>query len=273
MAYDAVMTFGISSCSIEDSFFTNTQLRNAWFTENDTPLFTGATGTVVMDNKTHSRTWQTTPYAVMNIQEKHGTFVVRKSCESEYKMDSHVIGWNEIEPFVYADGNTTPPLGLPPLEMYHDRINATTARMMISMTSFVVLSSFGFSIWTFWNRKEAVVRSSQPEFLVAIAIGVACMALAVLSAAAGTPWVSEGLAGGACIATHWFLYIGYSITFSALFAKTWRINKVSSLLFDSYGWFQFHSYDLPAYAWDKKLPSSSCSSSRCDCAGDSHASR
>ena len=64
-----------------------------------------------------------------------------------------------------------------------------------------------------------VVRSSQPIFLCLISSGVALMALGIV------PLSIEG-SDAACMATPWLLFLGFTLTFSALFTKTYRINQI-----------------------------------------------
>lgn len=86
--------------------------------------------------------------------------------------------------------------------------------------------------WTYIHRNGTVVRSSQPVFLIMMATGVLIMASAMipLSFEATDDDINGKLsdevwAEGICMSVPWLATIGFSVTFSALFSKTWRINR------------------------------------------------
>lgn len=94
----------------------------------------------------------------------------------------------------------------------------------------VVLLSVFFASWTFMMRKHRVVRASQPQFLIMIAVGAAIMGSTMIpmSFDDGNQQVSTTKRPGtvACMSSIWLLSIGFTTVFSALFSKTWRINKI-----------------------------------------------
>ena len=86
-----------------------------------------------------------------------------------------------------------------------------------------MLLSVYLGVWTFANRKKTMLRISQPLFLGMMCFGTFLMASSVLFLGWQEPW--RGL-NFACMATPWLLVLGFSTAFSALFVKTWRINKL-----------------------------------------------
>jgi len=105
-----------------------------------------------------------------------------------------------------------------------------------------LLTSFALIPWTFHYRNKNVVKMSQPIFLVLVPIGCIIMILGII------PLCIEGeyryqqdpITGGltdepnheiwradvACMAVPWLFGVGLVITFSALFAKIWRVRKI-----------------------------------------------
>jgi hypothetical protein len=83
------------------------------------------------------------------------------------------------------------------------------------------------TVWTIYNRKGIVVRASQPVFLVKTAGGVLIMAgtLIPLSIDDGGQAIPESKAIGICMSIPWLAFSGFCVVFSALFAKTWRVNQ------------------------------------------------
>ena len=93
----------------------------------------------------------------------------------------------------------------------------------------IVAVSAIFSIfWTIYNRKGIIIQASQPFFLIMTAIGVLVMASAIIpmSFDDGGVVVDETYAVAICMSVPWLSFVGFSVIFSALFSKTWRINKI-----------------------------------------------
>jgi hypothetical protein len=97
----------------------------------------------------------------------------------------------------------------------------------------VALLSISFACWSIRRRKHRVVRLSQPKFLVLICVGCFIMGSSLLPLAIGDS-SSDGdittddtqSADIACQDFPWLFSIGCTLTFSALFIKTWRVNRV-----------------------------------------------
>jgi len=97
------------------------------------------------------------------------------------------------------------------------------ALMALAMTSAVV-----FSLWTHKLRKHRVVKASQPLFLELIGFGTFVMASSIVPLSIDDSIASERGCSMACIAFPWLFSLGFAITFSALYAKIWRLNKVTN---------------------------------------------
>jgi len=70
-----------------------------------------------------------------------------------------------------------------------------------------------------------VVRSGQAVFLAMICIGTLLMGSAIIPLSIDDE-NSQRAADIACMCSPWLINIGFTISFSALFAKTWRLNKI-----------------------------------------------
>ena len=116
----------------------------------------------------------------------------------------------------------------------------------LTMAAFSMLLSIALSVWVGINRKAAVIRKSQPIFLVMICIGTLLMASAIIPLSIDDSIASYETCTNACIASPWLLSIGFTTTFSALFAKIYRINTLmrSARLFRK----------VKISAWDVMLP-------------------
>ena len=84
----------------------------------------------------------------------------------------------------------------------------------------------GFILWATIFRLDFVVRAAQPFFLVMICIGTLILASTIFPLSIDDENHSQSETDAACMAVPWCLSFGFAITFSALFAKTWRVNKI-----------------------------------------------
>jgi len=129
------------------------------------------------------------------------------------------------------------PLRLPPLSVDMNRIGGLS---FVGYTLFgvVAATSFAFVFWAFVRRNVRVVKVAQPKFLVMIAIGVLIMASCMVPAGmddldSGTI-CTEDIDGfemwyhcqAICMSVPWLASMGFTITFSALYSKTYRVNKI-----------------------------------------------
>ena len=98
----------------------------------------------------------------------------------------------------------------------------------LTLSSVIILMSVAFTTWTLINRKRKVIKASQPAFLAMISTGVLFMGSAIipLSFDDSNPDRSATACTVGCMAVPWLICLGFCIAFSALFSKTWRINRI-----------------------------------------------
>mmetsp|Transcript_15674 Transcript_15674/g.38592 ORF Transcript_15674/g.38592 Transcript_15674/m.38592 type:complete len:545 (-) Transcript_15674:967-2601(-) len=119
------------------------------------------------------------------------------------------------------------PAALPDLEVDQSLLGDLR---YIGFTCFgiVALTACICMAWTLTHRDATVVKASQPFFLTMTAGGVLVMAASLIPLSyddQGQSEISETKAVGICMSIPWLAFCGFSITFSALFAKTWRVNQ------------------------------------------------
>jgi hypothetical protein len=88
-------------------------------------------------------------------------------------------------------------------------------------------------VWTVYHRDNMVVRAAQPFFLLILLGGIVILASTILPLSfddGGTvnddDIMSETFAVGICMSLPWLAFTGFAVIFSALFSKTWRVNKL-----------------------------------------------
>lgn len=116
------------------------------------------------------------------------------------------------------------PLELPPLDFDYNHIG-NAAIVGYILCGIIILASLLFMGWTWYNRKNKVVRYGQPVFLSMICVGALLMGLAIIPLSIDDE-KSQRAADIACMCSPWLINIGFTIAFSALFSKTWRLNQI-----------------------------------------------
>jgi hypothetical protein len=81
-------------------------------------------------------------------------------------------------------------------------------------------------VWVVRNRKTRIVYASQPIFLVLISVGAAVLSLSILPMGIDDEDSNVVTCDMACMSIPWFLVLGWTVVFSALFSKLRRINLV-----------------------------------------------
>lgn len=120
------------------------------------------------------------------------------------------------------------PAALPPIQVDQSLI-ADLKYVGFTCFAIVALLVALCLAWTLYNSKRIVVRASQPVFLVMTATGVLVMASSIIPLSFDD--IGQGYdldptkAVAICMTVPWLSYLGFTLTFSALFAKTWRVNK------------------------------------------------
>jgi hypothetical protein len=95
-----------------------------------------------------------------------------------------------------------------------------------TISTVIMSTAIGWSVWVNRNSENRVVRASQPVFLHIMCGGIILLAASIIPNSIDDSVASERGCNIACIASPWLLTLGFSITFSALFSKVWRINQI-----------------------------------------------
>lgn len=141
--------------------------------------------------------------------------------------------WNDIITKYDSHGTTRVPV----LEAYQRLRNVYEPQVDMNqlgkiraygnmLVSLVFLSSLVFGLWTVKYRKSHIVRASQPFFLVMLCTGTIILGSTIIPLGIDDYTHSVSACSKACMSIPWLLALGWSIVFSALFSKLWRVNIV-----------------------------------------------
>jgi hypothetical protein len=94
----------------------------------------------------------------------------------------------------------------------------------------VALSAFVCFVWTVYHRSAIVVIAAQPFFLLILLGGIVILSSTIIPLSFdddGDPdSISSTFAVGICMSIPWLAFTGFTIIFSVLFSKTWRVNQL-----------------------------------------------
>ncbi|GAX15871.1 hypothetical protein FisN_2Lh399 [Fistulifera solaris] len=150
-----------------------------------------------------------------SIQVLYDTAMKRKAQQGI--MSTNLVSYNLI------------PADLPPLNVDDNLIGNL---VYIGYTCFVVIAFMVLVcvVWTIQHRKDLVVRAAQPFFLFMVAGGVLILACALIPLTFDDNGEPDSLtsrqAVTICMSVPWLVFTGFTVAFSALFSKTWRINRL-----------------------------------------------
>ena len=207
------MALGIAGCRAKSKFFSGPELFEAFLALE----FEGASGIVSIEDDTGSRHFNSATYTITNSlaqpPDEEGMVTYSTRVAAEYHRGSgKVATWEPADgiPFNYSDMTFNPPPSLPPHEPDQDGVD-NLIWLTSSLALIIMLSAFGFAVWTWINRTSHVVRASQPLFLIIICLGVVLMSASVVTFGVDSPPFSLGVANACCMLNWWFWCIGFGL--------------------------------------------------------------
>ncbi|CAJ1955599.1 unnamed protein product [Cylindrotheca closterium] len=119
------------------------------------------------------------------------------------------------------------PLELPPLVKDYNLVGELRY-VGYALFGIVATMATSFMGWAFVHRRMRVVKVAQPQFLIMVALGslIMCSAILPLGFDDATSQVSDHPGITVCMTPVWLLIVGFSLTYSSLFAKIYRVNLI-----------------------------------------------
>lgn len=228
-SYDAVVGMGLSACEAaaktnDKNVFTGSEHHNEFVKTS----FKGASGYVEIGPNSFSRNATSTFFVVSNIRgrEFNGQSEFEGVPVRYYDTEERKWSLYQSNRFIYADGSVFPPKELPELYEEKNYLEHGIRGVCLSLAFIAMSFSVGLIVLTIVHRKHSVILASQPAFLVMICIGTLIMSSTIIPASLDDSIVSQRGCDIACNSNSWLFSIGFVTTFSALFSKLWRVNKL-----------------------------------------------
>ena len=95
-----------------------------------------------------------------------------------------------------------------------------------TMLGVVYASLIACGVWVYVSLDSSIVKAAQPFFLYLILGGLFVMSSSIIPMAIDDAIASTEGCTMACNAVPWLFFTGFTLTFSALFSKVWRLNCV-----------------------------------------------
>jgi ABC-type branched-subunit amino acid transport system substrate-binding protein len=228
--YDAVVAMMLAVCESSIDYDNDTASGRKIYEQLLRTKFLGVSGSVSFDPATGTRETADILYGVWNIQFpdeliSNGTYKVLPTLTTVINLTNSASQVETLAPLYFASNTTVPPPPLPPAIIDMNLIPSAIRAFCLSLGGLVIVMSMWWILWTYINRDKDVVKASQPIFLCQICIGTIIIASAVVPMSMQEP-VSELGLDISCMATPWLISVGFVTAFSALFTKTWRLNKL-----------------------------------------------
>ncbi|CAB9519776.1 acid type B receptor subunit 2 [Seminavis robusta] len=227
MVYDAVITLGLAACGQTEHYFSPDQFLKGIRNQS----FEGATGHVTYNNVTGTRDLLGLRFAITNViiaedsqQLTPGRIQFKSTTPVAIEFPSRVVDLGQ-GPFVYSDNTTSVPEALPHVDMDMNLIPLGVQGFGWGLMGFIMALSIGCIAFALQYRRKRAVSSAQPAFLVMIASGCLVMATAIIPMSLQEPIPNSGL-DIACMSQLYLVCLGFCVSFSALFCKLYRINKL-----------------------------------------------
>jgi hypothetical protein len=227
--YDAVMAYGLAACQTSnETLFSGPELYDLIIRLN----YTGASGTIKFNTETGLRDATSADYYLANVimynasaeyqgwnstlNDTHGDFAAKFIDKIRILPSTGEIATQEE--LLYPLEAKSPPK---PYFSIVDLVPMGVNAFCWSLAGLVLVLSAGFGIGTVANRKQRKVKASQPIFLVLCCAGTTLIGCSTLL----VPFQEDVIFNDAvlsvlCMLQVWFLSIGVTVAFAALFAKT-----------------------------------------------------
>lgn len=213
LGYDTIVGMGLAACRTmkqngPNNFF---GIRHSELV-NPNESFLGASGKIQFGVDMNSRKEENSYYAISEILQEN----------------EHIQSYYQPSKGTWFSYSTHEEIPNGSLQSFHQNLNLisnATRFTCLFMSLIALISSLGCFMYTVVKWKHPIIKSSQPPFLIMICCGTILMSSSIIPMTmddSTTLYVDLS-----CSLQIWLFFSGFVITFSALFSKLWRVNKVS----------------------------------------------
>lgn len=218
-AYDAIVATGLAACAYSNSskYFTGEEHFEAF----KGLTFAGVTGFNRYDNTSGTRLSSSARFSILNSYPDASTIDSSGSTIRFKTVETSLFDgkWIQQSKPIFNDNTTNIPPDLAPVNFNYNYVGQNLRAVILTLSIIVLITSLGFTLWTYLMRHTRVIKASQPFFLQFISAGCFFGGVAIIFLSIDDEIAPAPVCKGSCIAMPWFLSSGWVIAFSALFTK------------------------------------------------------
>ncbi|EDV28421.1 uncharacterized protein TRIADDRAFT_18816, partial [Trichoplax adhaerens] len=145
-----------------------------------------------------------------------------------YDNKRETVNWNYSVAITWQTANNQTPVDSPRIIVVNASIAIPLFIGILSIDVIGMLMTIVFLVFNIKSRSIRIIKISSPNVNNIIAIGAISCYISVFFFGVNTQNINQhnGLLLASCWCRSWFLVIGYTLGFGALFAKTWRIHSI-----------------------------------------------
>ncbi|EEC10249.1 metabotropic GABA-B receptor subtype, putative, partial [Ixodes scapularis] len=226
LAYDAIWAIALAlnktintlkeySMSIEDFTYTNKKIADEIWSAMDATQFLGVSGFVAFSALGDRMSWT----------------LIEQMIEGSYVK----IGYYDIETdnlTIYTQAKWTdgkPPQDRTIIVRVHRKVSLSLFAGMCAVAFIGVVWAVGLLVFNWIFRHSRYIQLSHPMCNNIMLIGIILCLVCVCLLGLDGQFVSEFRYAHICQARSWFLTIGFTLSFGAMFSKIWRVHRITTM--------------------------------------------
>lgn len=225
LAYDAIWAIALAlnktintlreySMSIEDFTYTNRKIADEIWSAMNATQFLGVSGFVAFSAKGDRMAWTLIEQMIDGNYVKIGYF------------DTQTDNLTILNQEKWTDGK--PPQDRTIIVRVHRKVSLSLFAGMCAVAFIGVVWAVGLLIFNWIFRHSRYIQLSHPMCNNIMLIGIILCLVCVCLLGLDGQFVSEFRYAHICQARSWFLAIGFTLSFGAMFSKIWRVHRLTT---------------------------------------------
>ncbi|CAN8020607.1 unnamed protein product [Ixodes persulcatus] len=226
LAYDAIWAIALAlnktintlkeySMSIEDFTYTNKKIADEIWSAMDATQFLGVSGVVAFSALGDRMSWTLVEQLIEGSYVKIGYY--------DIETDNLTI----INQEKWTDGK--PPQDRTIIVRVHRKVSLSLFAGMCAVAFIGVVWAVGLLVFNWIFRHSRYIQLSHPMCNNIMLIGIILCLVCVCLLGLDGQFVSEFRYAHICQARSWFLTIGFTLSFGAMFSKIWRVHRITTM--------------------------------------------
>lgn len=225
LAYDAIWAIALAlnktintlkeySMSIEDFTYTNKKIADEIWSAMNATQFLGVSGIVAFSAKGDRMAWTLIEQMIEGNYVKIGYYDTQTDNLTYFNQEK------------WTDGK--PPQDRTIIVRVHRKVSLSLFAGMCAVAFIGVVWAVGLLVFNWIFRHSRYIQLSHPMCNNIMLIGIILCLICVCLLGLDGQFVSEFRYAHICQARSWFLAIGFTLSFGAMFSKIWRVHRLTT---------------------------------------------